>query len=136
VKKLPRNVWAVTLTSFLTDVSSEMIVYLVPLFLANVLGARTNIIGLIEGLAETTASLLKLFSGWLSDKLRSRKWITVAGYGLSATANFPNSRWPALTTVSSISCSSCLSLPSATRPTPFWFCGRRSVACRSRRSWR
>ncbi|MEK7326186.1 MAG: MFS transporter, partial [Chloroflexota bacterium] len=57
-----------------------------PLFLANVLGVRTNIIGLIEGLAETTASLLKLFSGWLSDRLRSRKWITVAGYSLSAFA--------------------------------------------------
>jgi len=86
MKKLPRNVWAVTLTSFLTDVSSEMIVYVMPLFLANVLGVRTNIIGLIEGLAETTASLLKLFSGWLSDRLRSRKWITVAGYSLSAFA--------------------------------------------------
>ena len=86
MKKLPRNVWAVTLTSFLTDVSSEMIVYLMPLFLANVLGVRTNIIGLIEGLSETTASLLKLFSGWLSDRLRSRKWITVAGYSLSAFA--------------------------------------------------
>ncbi len=86
MKKLPRNVWAVTLTSFLTDVSSEMIVYLIPLFLANILGVRTNIIGLIEGLAETTASLLKLFSGWLSDKLHSRKWITVAGYSLSTIA--------------------------------------------------
>jgi MFS family permease len=86
MRKLPRNVWAVTLTSFLTDISSEMIVYLLPLFLANVLGVKTNVIGLIEGLSETTASLLKLFSGWLSDKLRSRKWLTVAGYGLSTLA--------------------------------------------------
>jgi len=86
MKKLPRNVWAVTLTSFLTDISSEMTVYLLPLFLANVLGVKTNVIGLIDGLAETTASLLKLFSGWLSDKLRSRKWLTVAGYSISTLA--------------------------------------------------
>ena len=83
---LPRNVWVVTATSFLTDISSEMIFSLLPLFLANVLGAKTSVIGLIEGVAETTASLLKLFSGWLSDRLRARKWITVAGYGLSAVS--------------------------------------------------
>ncbi len=85
-KKLPRNVWVVTATSFLTDISSEMVVYLVPLFLANVLGAKTAIVGLIEGIAETTASLMKLYSGWLSDKLGKRKWLTVLGYGLSTVA--------------------------------------------------
>jgi MFS family permease len=83
LKKLPRNVWIVTLTSFLTDVSSEMLATLLPLFLANVLGARTATIGLIEGVAETTASLLKIFSGWLSDRVGRRKWLAVAGYGLS-----------------------------------------------------
>jgi len=83
---LPRNVWVVTATSFLTDISSEMVINLIPLFLANVLGVRTNIIGLIEGVAETTASLLKVFSGWLSDRLGQRKWLTVAGYGLSTIA--------------------------------------------------
>lgn len=86
IKKLPRNVWIVTATSFLTDISSEMIVYLIPLFLANVLGVRTSIIGLIDGVAETTASLLKIYSGALSDKLGKRKWLTVAGYALSAFA--------------------------------------------------
>ena len=80
---LPRNVWVVTLTSFLTDVSSEMLFTLLPLFLSNVLGARTNVIGLIEGIAETTASLLKLYSGWLSDRLGRRKWLAVGGYALS-----------------------------------------------------
>ena len=84
LKALPRNVWAVTLTSFLTDISSEMIFNLLPLFLANVLGVRTNVIGLIEGLAETVASLLKLFSGWFSDRIGQRKSLAVAGYGLSA----------------------------------------------------
>ncbi len=86
IKKLPRNVWIVTATSLLTDISSEMIVYLVPLFLSNVLGVRTAVIGLIDGVAETTASLLKIYSGALSDKLGKRKWLTVAGYALSTLA--------------------------------------------------
>lgn len=80
---LPRNVWVVSLTSFFTDVSSEMVINLLPLFLANVLGVKTNIIGLIEGVAEATSSILKLFSGWFSDKVQGRKWLAVAGYGLS-----------------------------------------------------
>ena len=84
IKDLPRNVWAVGLTSFFMDVSSEMVINILPLFLANVLGVQTSIIGLIEGIAEATASILKLFSGWLSDKLGGRKWLAVAGYGLSA----------------------------------------------------
>src|SRR5512146_1959680 len=84
IKQLPRNVWAVGFTSFFMDISSEMVLNIVPLFLANVLGVQTSIIGLIEGIAEATASILKLFSGWLSDKLGGRKWLAVAGYGLSA----------------------------------------------------
>ncbi len=83
LRALPRNVWVVTATSFLTDISSEMVFNLLPLFLANVLGVKTNVIGLIEGVAETTASLLKVFSGWLSDRLRQRKNLTVLGYSLS-----------------------------------------------------
>jgi MFS family permease len=85
-RALPRNVWIVTITSFLTDISSEMVFNLLPLFLSNVLGVKTNIIGVIEGVAETTASLLKIFSGWLSDRLGQRKWLAVAGYGLSTLA--------------------------------------------------
>jgi MFS family permease len=83
LKNLPRNVWIVTLTSLLTDISSEMITNLIPFFLANVLGVRTAVIGLIDGLAETTASLTKIFSGAWSDKLGQRKWLTVAGYAIS-----------------------------------------------------
>jgi len=83
---LPRNVWAVSLTSFLMDISSEMVINLLPLFLNNVLGVGQALIGLIEGVAEATASLLKVFSGWLSDRLRSRKWLAVLGYGISALA--------------------------------------------------
>ncbi len=86
LRNLPRNVWAVTLTSFFTDVSSEMLVNLIPFFLANVLGVRTAVIGLIDGVAETTASLMKIVSGNLSDRLGKRKWLTVAGYSLSTIA--------------------------------------------------
>ncbi|NMC85967.1 MAG: MFS transporter [Anaerolineaceae bacterium] len=86
IRDLPRNVWAVGFTSFFMDVSSEMVINILPLFLANVLGVQTAVIGLIEGIAETTASVLKLFSGWLSDKLGGRKWLAVLGYGLSALA--------------------------------------------------
>lgn len=83
-RALPRNVWAVSLTSFFMDISSEMVINILPLFLSNVLGVGTNVIGLIEGIAEATASLLKVFSGWLSDRLRARKWVAVTGYGISA----------------------------------------------------
>jgi len=83
---LPRNVWAVTATSFLTDVSSEMVFNVLPLYLLNVLGVRTASIGLIEGVAESAASLLKVASGWLSDRLGARKWMAVSGYGVSTLA--------------------------------------------------
>lgn len=85
-RALPRNVWVVTITSFLTDVSSEMLFNLLPLYLSNVLGVKTNIIGVIEGIAEATSSLLKILSGWLSDRLTQRKWLAVGGYTLSTVA--------------------------------------------------
>lgn len=83
VRSLPRNVWAASFTSFFNDISSEMVINILPLFLANVLGVETSVIGLIEGVAESTSSLLKVFSGWLSDKLEGRKWLAVGGYALS-----------------------------------------------------
>ncbi len=86
LSSLPRNVWVMTITSFLTDVSSEMIFNLLPLFLADVLGVKTGVIGLIEGIAETTSSLLKVFSGWFSDRMGTRKGLTVLGYGLSTVS--------------------------------------------------
>jgi MFS family permease len=81
---LPRNVWAVGFTSFFMDISSDMVINILPLFMANVLGVPTAVIGLVEGIAEAAASLLKMFSGWLSDRLGARKWLAVAGYALSA----------------------------------------------------
>jgi MFS family permease len=86
LKRLHPNVWILSITSFLTDISSEMILNLIPLFLFNVLGVRTSIVGLIEGLAETTASLVKIYSGNLSDRLKKRKRLAVIGYGLSSVA--------------------------------------------------
>ena len=65
------------------DFSSEMVYPLVPLFLSSVLGVQKSVIGLIEGIAESTASLLKVFSGWLSDRLGRRKWLMAIGYGIS-----------------------------------------------------
>ncbi len=72
------------LVSFLTDASSDMIYPVLPLFLSDVLGSSTLFIGLIEGVAESTASILKIFSGWLSDKLGKRKFLVGLGYGLSS----------------------------------------------------
>jgi MFS family permease len=90
------------LTSFFMDISSEMVINILPLFLANVLGVRTNVIGLIEGVAESAASLLKVFSGWLSDKLRARKWLAVSGYALAALAKpffYVANSWPVVAAV-------------------------------------
>ncbi len=79
-----RNIWAVSLTSLLTDISSEMVLHLVPLYLSAVLGVGVHVIGLIEGVAKSVASLLKLVSGRVADRFRRRKWLAVAGYGISA----------------------------------------------------
>jgi MFS family permease len=72
------------LVSLLTDVSTEMVYPLVPFFLTAVLGASPAVLGLIEGLAESVASLLKVFSGWISDRIGRRKGLTIAGYAGSA----------------------------------------------------
>ena len=78
-----KNVTIAGLVSFFMDVSSEMIYPVVPLFLANILGVNKSVIGLIEGIAESTASLLKVFSGWFSDRIGNRKWLMAVGYGIS-----------------------------------------------------
>ncbi|PIP69367.1 MAG: MFS transporter, partial [Nitrospirae bacterium CG22_combo_CG10-13_8_21_14_all_44_11] len=80
---LQRNVFFTGLVSFFMDFSSEMIYPLVPIFLSSVLGVNKSIIGLIEGIAESTASLLKVFSGWLSDRIGKRKILLIVGYGVS-----------------------------------------------------
>jgi MFS family permease len=81
-----RNVVALGIVSLFTDISSEMLVYLIPLFLANVLLAPAAVIGLIEGVAESTASILKLISGALSDRMGRRRLLVGIGYGTSVAA--------------------------------------------------
>ena len=76
---LTRNVKALSLVSLLTDASSEMILPLLPLFVTTVLGASATMLGAIEGLADSISALLKLASGWWSDRVRRRKPIVVAG---------------------------------------------------------
>lgn len=83
---ISRNVFILAITSFLTDLSSEIVYPLVPLFLTSVLGAPFAVVGLIEGIAESTASILKVYSGWLSDRMRRRRPLTIIGYGISAVA--------------------------------------------------
>jgi len=83
---LSPNVLFLGITSFLTDISSEMIFTLLPLFLLNVLRVGTPVIGLIEGMAESTATLTQLLSGWLSDRLRRRKTLACLGYTISTLA--------------------------------------------------
>ncbi|MFH1140962.1 MAG: MFS transporter, partial [Chloroflexota bacterium] len=81
-----QNVFWLGWVSFLTDVSSEMILNLLPLLLKNVLGVGTAVIGVIEGVADSTATLTRLPSGWLSDRLGRRKGLTFLGYGLSTVS--------------------------------------------------
>ena len=80
---LNRTVKALGVVSLLNDFSSEVTVRTLPLFLSNILGVRIGIIGLIEGIAESTATLLQLVSGYLSDRIGRRKALTLCGYGLS-----------------------------------------------------
>ena len=84
LSQLPKGVWALGFVSLLMDVSSEMVHSLLPMFMATVLGANAFSIGLIEGLAESTALMVKVFSGVLSDYFGRRKPLALLGYGLGA----------------------------------------------------
>ena len=81
---IPRTVVALGLVSLFMDISSETIHALLPLFLTAMLGASVALVGLIDGVAEATASIAKVFSGYLSDRLRKRKMLILIGYGLAA----------------------------------------------------
>ncbi len=96
ILRLHPNVFFLGVVSFLTDVSSEMIFTLVPLFLTNVLGAATTVVGLVGGISESADALFRIGSGWLSDRLGKRKLLAVLGYGLSTLAKpfmYPASSW-------------------------------------------
>jgi MFS family permease len=94
---LGRNVIILGAASLLTDVSSQMLYPVIPLFLTGVLHAPMSVVGLIEGIAESTASLLKVFSGWYSDRLRRRTPFAIVGYAVSAVGKpilFLAGSWP------------------------------------------
>jgi MFS family permease len=82
--RLPAAIWVLGVVSMLMDISSEMIHALLPVYLVTVLGASTLAIGVIEGVAEATASITKVFSGALSDRLGKRQRLAAIGYGLAA----------------------------------------------------
>ncbi|AUT64545.1 MFS transporter [Paraburkholderia terrae] len=84
LRQIPGSVWVLGCVSLLMDISSEIIHSLLPMFMLVSLGASATTIGLIEGIAEATAPIVKVFSGALSDYLGNRKWLAVAGYGLGA----------------------------------------------------
>src|SRR6266511_768105 len=84
VRALPRTIWALGLGSMFMDTSSELVHSLLPIFMASVLGASMAAIGFVEGVAEATAAITKIFSGALSDYLGKRKLLLVLGYGLGA----------------------------------------------------
>ncbi|WP_429474994.1 MFS transporter [Paraburkholderia atlantica] len=84
VRQIPRSVWVLGCVSLFMDISSEIIHSLLPMFLLASLGTGAGAIGLIEGVAEATAQIVKVFSGTLSDYLGNRKWLAVAGYALGA----------------------------------------------------
>jgi len=84
LRRMPSGIWALGLVSLFMDISSEMIHSLLPLFLVGTLGASTFAVGLIEGVAESTALIVKVFSGTLSDYLGKRKVLVVFGYSLGA----------------------------------------------------
>lgn len=82
--RIPRTVWVLGFVSMLMDISSEAIHSLLPVFMLTVLGASATTIGVIEGVAEATALIVKIFSGVISDFFGKRKWLTVGGYSLGA----------------------------------------------------
>src|SRR3981081_2796289 len=82
--QIPRGVWVLGFVSMLMDISSEVIHALLPVYLVTVLGASMVTVGFIEGIAEATASITKIFSGALSDWLGKRKLLAAIGYGLAA----------------------------------------------------
>jgi MFS family permease len=84
IRDIPIGIWTLGFVSMLMDVSSEMIHALLPVYLVTVLGASMATVGVIEGIAEATASITKIFSGALSDWLGRRKWLAAFGYGLAA----------------------------------------------------
>ena len=97
LKSIKKNVFVLGLASFFADISSEMLYPIIPIFLTSSLGAPMSVVGLIEGIVESTASVLKAVSGWLSDSIKKRRPLVVLGYLSSSLAKpvlFLSYSWP------------------------------------------
>ena len=97
-RRVPPSVWALGIVSLLMDFSSEMIHALLPIYLVGSLGASMTEVGVIEGVAEATAAIVKIFSGAISDWVGKRKLLALIGYGLAALTKpmfplAPNVSW-------------------------------------------
>ncbi|MCX5680418.1 MAG: MFS transporter [Candidatus Omnitrophica bacterium] len=98
-KGITRNVFILGVVSLFTDIASEMLYPVIPIFLTAVLGAPMPVVGLIEGIAESTSSVFKVLSGWFSDLIKKRKPFVIAGYSFSSFAKpllFFAYSWPAV----------------------------------------
>src|SRR5579859_1668347 len=84
LRQIPRGIWMLGFVSMFMDISSETVHSLLPMFLVTSLGASATMVGLIEGVAEATTPIVKMFSGALSDYLGNRKWLAVIGYSMGA----------------------------------------------------
>lgn len=98
LKEIPRGVWALGFVSMFMDISSEMVHALLPIYLVSVLGTSMMTVGFIEGIAEATAMITKVFSGAISDWIGKRKSLAVIGYGMAAFTKpvfplAPNVEW-------------------------------------------
>ncbi|TLD45609.1 MAG: Multidrug resistance protein MdtL [Accumulibacter sp.] len=85
-RSLPKSIWLLGMVSMFMDISSELVHCLLPIFMAGVLGTSMLTIGIVEGIAEATAAIAKVFSGAISDRFRKRKLLVVLGYGLGAVS--------------------------------------------------
>lgn len=97
LKGIRKNVIVLGIASFFTDISSEMLYPIIPIFLTATLSVPMSVVGLIEGIAESTASVLKAVSGWFSDRMKKRRPFVIAGYTLSSLAKpllFLAYAWP------------------------------------------
>ena len=84
LSRIPSGIWVLGFVSLLMDISSEMVHSLLPMFMVGVLGTSVFVVGVIEGIAESTALIVRVFSGTLSDWLGRRKGLAVLGYALGA----------------------------------------------------
>ncbi|MFN3535084.1 MAG: MFS transporter, partial [Desulfatiglandales bacterium] len=93
-QRLPKGIWALGFVSMFTDISSELVHSLLPIFITTTLGASMVTLGILEGLGEATSSVAKVFSGLISDYFRRRKYLVVVGYGLAVLSKplFPLAR--------------------------------------------